>query len=116
MAKEVSLGGIGKNPSIDQLTQVSPAKFISVATRQLETKAFRVSNNRANALPRIRFSAAISSAFRNENSTNNVLNLMLQRFERPESKRFLTSIEVQSLRNTIEHSKASSTEGIKGKK
>ena len=99
MAREVSLGGVGKNPAIDKLIRVSPAQFTSTAKRQLEANVLRASNSRAHALPRAPFSAVVSNAFRNETSANNVLQLMSQQFKRPQTERFLVALGTLPLRN-----------------
>ena len=100
MAREVSLGGVGKNPSIDRLTRVSPAQFTSIAKKQLEADVIRTPNSRAYALPRTPFSGVISSAFRNETAIENVFRLMSQRFKRLEGERFLAASTLP-LKNTI---------------
>ena len=110
MARNVSLGGIGKNPSIDRLIQVNPTQFASVAREQLEARVIRLPNERAHALRRISFSTAISTAFRSENSANNVFNLMLQRLKRPEAVSLLTGMGIQPLINIKDRSRVSSVE------
>ena len=79
MARNVILGGVGKNPSIDALMRVSPGKFSAIARKELDAAVIKAPNDRALALPSGAFSAVVSGAFANETSTNNVIRLMSQR-------------------------------------
>jgi len=101
MAREVTIGGVGKNPSIDKLTQVNPAQFSTAARKQLEKIVIREANRRASALPRRKFSAIVSGAFRDEETTNAVFRLMSERIKRPEAKKYLDAMDTRTCRDRI---------------
>ena len=97
MARDVSLGGVGKNPSIDQLTQANPAQFASAVKERLELKAIQPPNERAEALFGAPFAPAIARALGSESSGNDVIDYLRHRIRGSEARALLDRLEVQAL-------------------